>query len=118
MVVISNKPSRVENVISVIDELVSSRTIEPKQAASLKGKLTFMEGQHWNRILNMSMRTLSFVAEQAGGNHPVGDLLIEELLLAKECILSAKPRIIPAKWPEGEILVSLMEHMNQVKIET
>jgi hypothetical protein len=104
-VVVSNKPSRVESMIQLIDVLVSSKTLSSKQAASLKGKLTFMEGQHWNRTLNMSMRTLSFIAEHGSNFNSIDTQLIEELRLAKKCLTSSKPRSVPSLWPDGEILL-------------
>ena len=104
-IVISNKPSRVEAVKLFIEEIVSSNSISTKQAASVRGKLTFMEGQHLNRTLSMAMRSIAKVAECQSSISKLDQTMVEELWLAHSCLSIAKPRSIPAKWPCGEVLV-------------
>ena len=104
-IVVANKPSRIQAVKSLIEELVSSKNISSKQAASIRGKLTFMEGQHLNRTLSMAMRSLSKVADSSLASVELDPVMIEELELAHKCLSGSKPRIVPAFWHDGEVLV-------------
>ena len=55
---VSNNPSRVEQVALTIAELIQAGAITPAQAASLRGKLVYVEGQRAVSYPNLTMPKL------------------------------------------------------------
>jgi hypothetical protein len=59
VVVVSNKPGRLESIEDAIDEVLCKGKMDFKEALSIKGKLAYAEGQLFSRVAAQVCRLLS-----------------------------------------------------------
>ena len=56
--VVRNKPGRVDEIRALVDGYLSSNSLSPSAAASLRGKIQFTEGQHYLRLGCLAARVI------------------------------------------------------------
>jgi hypothetical protein len=91
---VSNTEARIETVSASTIALLQKGSISRAEAASLRGKLSFSEAQHWSRCGTMTTAALSEVAERAGGASSISADLKLNLAFIKWLMNNAKPRTL------------------------
>ena len=100
-----NKPGRVEAIIVELDRLINGQhKIGFKEALSIRGKLSYAEGQTFGRVLAPTARVLSRWVQKRGAFFPDQELILA-LQHARGHLLSAGPRLLhPQKFEEPVLI--------------
>lgn len=89
--IVVNTDKRKKSITAEIDSRLSVGTMSSHEAASLKGRTTYSEAQHWGRVGSLTMNHLTFQAN--GGNFGlISPELRKSLLLTKWITEFAPPR--------------------------
>eukprot|EP00971_Amphidinium_carterae_P312077 6203366-Amphidinium_carterae.1 len=79
-VTVRNKTSRIEGMTATIREVLDKGCMTAHLAASIKGKLAFMDGQHFARLGVVTTRTLSLRALGSNRELPLSASLRDALM--------------------------------------
>jgi hypothetical protein len=91
ILVIGNKPSRIADLVLQIEAILADKKLPAAQAASLRGKLQFAQGQYLGRSLKLALVALDL--HLSGKNSKLwSDQLSLALTFAKELLSTAAPR--------------------------
>eukprot|EP00971_Amphidinium_carterae_P225337 4469354-Amphidinium_carterae.1 len=89
---VCNKPGRIADCLEIVEQSLVNG-IDGPTAASLKGKLHFMEGQHFNKLGCVALGALGRVVKASGIPNP-GSELHGALSWLKAAMLDRQPRRI------------------------
>jgi hypothetical protein len=91
VLLIGNKPSRIADLILQIETILKEEKLSAAQAASLRGKLQFAQGQYLGRSLKLALVALDL--HLSGKNTKLwSNQLSFALVFAKEILSSTAPR--------------------------
>eukprot|EP00971_Amphidinium_carterae_P348071 6490303-Amphidinium_carterae.1 len=93
-VVVRNKPSRQQEVLSLIADVQKEGCLSKQVAASLRGRLAFLEAQHCNRLGCIAGRVLGMIASGRKDKVLVEDEVATALDFYASLIGSIGPRSI------------------------
>ena len=96
LIKVSNKPSRVEDLEEAMSLLRQTGWLSQPQAASLKGRLVFAEGQLFSRASAVMMPELRRRTLPGASGAAVNPALLEELEWMREFLISSIPRCVVA----------------------
>ena len=91
---ISNKPSRVQDVRRAIEGFLRDGKMTSQEAASLKGKLSYMDAQHFARLGIPTTKSLDRRARAHSSSTKFGDELRESLRWALFLLHHGPPRVV------------------------
>ena len=97
-----NTDTRVKNVSEEITDMRSRKTCTAPEAATLRGRFSFCETQHWGRCGSLFTQSLSVRAMQAGGSSFIGPGLDDDLECLQRLMLNSPARTMQARvvvWP-------------------
>ena len=97
------KQDRKEELISAIDDILSSNILDPGMAGKLKGKLMFGASQLWGKVGGAFFRPLSerqYLKDRADDRLALNDALKRSLQQWKFLIREGPPRAIPLTAPK------------------
>jgi hypothetical protein len=94
MLKVRNTEKRVEEVTAKIAETISSKFLTAGEAATLKGRLGFAEGQLFGRTARRLINDLGSFALAARGRSVITDELRESLGAVSRMLVEARPREI------------------------
>jgi len=103
-ITVRNKPGRLESIKEAIMKITEQKSLGFKEALSIKGKLTYAEGQLFYRVAAPACRLLSRWA-QCGADKPL-TLEMEAILMSVcEALSNARPKIIRPRWSCSPVIV-------------
>ena len=103
-VTLSNKPSRVADLRSAIDRVVSDGFLKPREAASVFGRLQFAETQLLGRAGRLAMADIRWI-ERAHHDVKLDDLDKDVFRMLASRVASGKPRVLTASTSAARALV-------------
>ena len=103
-VTLSNKPSRVADLRSAIDKVVSDGVLKPREAASVFGRLQFAETQLLGRAGRLAMADIRWI-ERAHRDVKLDDLDKNVFRMLASRVASGKPRVLTASTSAARALV-------------
>ncbi|CAE7623604.1 bath-40 [Symbiodinium necroappetens] len=103
-VTLSNKPSRVADLRSAIDKVVSDGVLKPREAASVFGRLQFAETQLLGRAGRLAMADIRWI-ERAHHDVKLDDLDKDVFRMLASRVASGKPRVLTASTSAARALV-------------
>ena len=105
LVRVTNKESRVAQLLSSIEGFLESNTLTEAEAATLRGRMQFAESQMYGRAVSLHMREVGqrSVGKKAGKRVTEG--MIEELVWAKEVLQMDAPRLLRADMSSGKLVI-------------
>ena len=89
--VVSNVESRVRELVSSIDSVLSRGTLSSAEIKVLRGRLVFAEAQIFGRLTGVHMKQLSRFENLVGGTQ-LDDEVRRNLLFMRDRVLNAEPR--------------------------
>ena len=93
---VTNKPSRVEDFIKAIEELRERGWLSQANAASLRGRVTYAEGQLFSRVAAVMLPDLRRRAMPGALGMRVTAFLLDELTWMRDFMIASIPRRIRA----------------------
>ena len=63
---VRNKPGRVRETLSMIDEVVQSRQLNPSTCSRLLGRIQYADGQIMGRVGRLAMTSMRSCEEESG----------------------------------------------------
>ncbi len=105
-IVVANKPGRQEAVRHDVNGILErkDRIIKFREAASLRGRVKYSEGQTFGRVLAPSVRVLSNCVTR-GGNSKIDEEIEDALKRIADHMTSALPRCIGPRRMERPVLI-------------
>jgi len=92
---VQNKPSRVTQLQAITTAILESHTLTAREAASLKGKFAYAEGQCFGRAAKVALRVIGSRSHQVGKDASLTPELAAAIAWLAEHVLRCKPRCIP-----------------------
>ena len=102
---VGNKPTRVEDVGHLIEAHLQKGTISGSEASSLRGKIAYMDAQHFARLGIPATRSLDRRSRSLMSPMPLSDELREALLWALFLLHRAPPRVVPLEVTRDQIVI-------------
>eukprot|EP00971_Amphidinium_carterae_P222179 4409996-Amphidinium_carterae.1 len=102
---IRNKESRVTELMSAIDGILASGFLAPPEAATLRGRVVFAEGQHYARLGLLSSRVLGKRAHCKGHVKHLDSELVSALQYLRQVLVYGKDREVHTAPAERVALV-------------
>eukprot|EP00435_Cladocopium_sp_Y103_P052388 s1758_g16.t1 len=92
LILVRNKPSRVEEVTKIIDRILQNGTVSPKEASSLAGRLQFADSQVMGRLGRLAMFDFRQCLKQDGTELRLDGPAVKSLEVMRSRLLSGRPR--------------------------
>ena len=96
---VKNTEKRAKEITDVINEVLATGRLTPKEALSLRGRLAFAEGQLFGRGAQCALRVVGARGLSRSGSTYVDDSLSMALLWLRDRVLLAPPRRILSTLP-------------------
>ena len=93
MITVANKPGRLDSIREAILEVVDKDLMGFREALSIRGKITYAEGQLFSRVAAPACRILSKWASE-GNLRKLSEEMVFALKVGCEALLSAGPRVV------------------------
>lgn len=105
LVRVTNKESRVAQLLESIEGFLKSDTMTEAEAATLRGRLQFAESQTYGRAVSLHMREVGqrAVGKKAGKHLTEG--MAEELAWAKSFLKMDAPRLLRAHMSSRKLVI-------------
>lgn len=105
MVLVANKPSKVQQIVSLLNDILETGHFPPTVATSLRGRLQFAESQTFGRAVALHMRSCQQRATGAMGGAELDQSMREELLWAKNFVQLSPPRVLKTHIRQNRVLI-------------
>ncbi|CAE7566848.1 unnamed protein product [Symbiodinium sp. CCMP2592] len=102
-VTISNTPSRIAELTSVISDLLASRKLSRAEAQRLRGRMQFCDGFLFGRASRFSLQAVSRHVHASHDEVTDGDLW-DSLLRFHNCLQESRPHVVTANHQESLFL--------------
>ena len=104
-VLVRNKPGRVRETLSMIDEVVQSRQLNPSTCSRLLGRIQYADGQIMGRVGRLAMTSIREAVKRNHGPSKIDDSVVASLTLLAERLDSGEPRTISCSDGPPPILI-------------
>ena len=97
IVAFANTEKRTKELVSTIDDIISTAKLTKQAALVLRGRMQFAKAQLWGRAAKLCLTAITAHAVGFDGDVP-SDRTLAFLKTFREHLLQARPRLITAAW--------------------
>ena len=102
---VGNKPSRMEELLQAVDQILERRTVEPRTLPSLFGRALFVESHLFGRAGKLAMADLRELERKRSTSVKLEDLHVDAFEILRGRYAKAEPRSIDASPKTKPVLV-------------
>ena len=102
---VRNKVQRIEQILTEVSDILAASTLSSSRAASLRGKLQFMESQVFGRMLSANLRVFQSRALGALAGSHLSQELRSELEWIAEFVKLDEPRTLKAGMGQDRLVI-------------